>query len=223
LRDIFQEVCATELLLKDTPNLDKLRLYFKGLSLKPEQINLANPETKWTFLHHFANQGDVDLITWCVKAGGDIKAKTAMGKTPLHLAVESNKPCAAIALLKGGADPNAKSLAGYTSLHLATLNGLGGMVCTLFENSLVPVDVDADSVHGTACNLTRDPAIRAMLEKYSANELGGFPKSETQSENVAPSPKQKRILTRSSSQSGLPVQSPLKLVQSGMIDLKSMR
>lgn len=216
-KDIFQEVCATELFREDTPNLSKLRLYFKGLSLKPEQINLENPETKWTFLHHFAYQGDVDLVKWCLEAGGDIMAKTAMGKTPLHLAVENNKPCAAIALLKGGADPNAKTLSGYTSLHLAALNGHGGVVCTLLENSLVPLDVDADSAHGTACNLTRDPAIRAKLEEYSANEFDGFFNSETKSDP----PKQERILMDSVSQSGLPVQSAWKLVKSRMIDLKS--
>merc|ERR1711907_869503 len=100
-----------------------LRLYFKGLTISPEQINRKHPDTKWTFLHHFAYQGDVDLVEWGLNAGADHGSVTAMGKTALHLAAENTQPAAVLALLRGGADPNAKTLAGFTCLHLAVLNG----------------------------------------------------------------------------------------------------
>eukprot|EP00746_Dinoflagellata_sp_MGD_P160685 gnl/MRDRNA2_/MRDRNA2_87554_c0_seq1.p1 gnl/MRDRNA2_/MRDRNA2_87554_c0~~gnl/MRDRNA2_/MRDRNA2_87554_c0_seq1.p1 ORF type:complete len:365 (-),score=55.51 gnl/MRDRNA2_/MRDRNA2_87554_c0_seq1:274-1368(-) len=201
LTKIFDQVCASELLYKDTPNLDKLRLYFKGLSIQPEQINIKNPETKWTFMHHFAYQGDDDLVKWGLQAGADISSRTAMGKTPLHLAVENNKPGSAITLLKAGADPNAKTLAGFTCLHLAVLHGHGGMVCSLLQNTMVPLNVDEDSRHGTALDLARDPAIRDMLEEYSAGECL-WPPAHTESAGGS-SPKSKKILLQPVLHSGL--------------------
>lgn len=192
LTNLFDEVCAAELLYKDAPNLDKLRLYFKGLKVEPKQINIKNPETKWTFMHHFAHQGDNDLVNWGLEAGADITATTAMGKTPLHLAVENNKPGSAIALLKAGADPNAKTLAGFTCLHLAALHGHGGMICTLLENTMVPLNVDEDSRHGTALDLARDPVIKDMLQEYSASDCFY---SQINSAGAS-SPKAKKILVQ---------------------------
>eukprot|EP00746_Dinoflagellata_sp_MGD_P164332 gnl/MRDRNA2_/MRDRNA2_92905_c0_seq1.p1 gnl/MRDRNA2_/MRDRNA2_92905_c0~~gnl/MRDRNA2_/MRDRNA2_92905_c0_seq1.p1 ORF type:complete len:377 (+),score=62.51 gnl/MRDRNA2_/MRDRNA2_92905_c0_seq1:86-1216(+) len=167
LTNIFDEMCAKELLHSHSLDLDKLRLYFKGSKLQPGQINLKHAETHWTFLHHFALQGDLDLVKWGLDAGAESTAKNAMGKTPLHLAVENKQLGAAIALLKAGADPNAKTLSGYTCLHLAVLNGSSDLVCALFEHSKKPLDVYEDSAHGTALDLARDPAIREALEQYS--------------------------------------------------------
>jgi len=169
LTDIFEKVCASELLYEDTLNLGNLRLYFKGLTITPEQINLRNPQTKWTFLHHFAYQGDIDLVEWSLQAGADHAAVTAMGKTPLHLAAENNKSAAVMALLRGGANPNAKTLSGFTCLHLAVLNGHKHMVATLLENSIAPLDIEEDSAHGTALEMARDPTIRGMLKEFSEN------------------------------------------------------
>lgn len=169
LTDIFEKVCADDLLRNDTLNLGNLRLYFKGLTVTPEQINLRNLETKWTFLHHFAYQGDVDLVEWSLQVGADHAAVTALGKTPLHLAAENNQSAAVMALLRGGADPNAKTLAGYTCLHLAVLNGHKHMVATLLQNSIAPLDIEEDSSRGTALEMARDPTIRGMLKEFSAN------------------------------------------------------
>jgi hypothetical protein len=168
LTNIFDEMCAKELLHSNSLDLDKLRLYFKGSKLQPGQIDLKHAETHWTFLHHFAHQGDVDLIKWGLAAGADSTAKNAMGKTPLHLAVENKQLDAAIALLKAGADPNAKTLSGFTCLHLAVLNSNSDLICALFEHSKKPLDVHEDSAHGTALDLARDPAIREALEQYSS-------------------------------------------------------
>jgi hypothetical protein len=196
LTNVFDQVCAAELLHNHMLNLSHLRLYFKGLTITPEQINLKNAETKWTFLHHFAYQGDVGLVEWGLQAGACHSAVTAMGKTPLHLAAENNKSAAVVALLKGGADPNAKTLAGFTCLHLAVLNGHGHVVSTLLENSIAPcglrsstppLNVEEDSLHGTALDMARDPKIREMLEEFMEY---GFLKSSVETKRS----KLKRIL-----------------------------
>lgn len=193
--NLFNKVCANQLLYGETPDLDKLRLYFKGLNLTKEQINLTHPDTKWTFLHHFAYQGDDDLVAWGLEAGADHTAANAMGKTPLHLAAEANKPTAVMTLLKGGANPGAKTLAGFTPLHLAVLNRHRATVRTLL-GSHVPVDVCSDSVHGTPIDMAKDPEIRKLLKEYNRN---GFLESALESGRLAvPTPKSKRILRQSS-------------------------
>jgi len=189
-RNLWDTVCLPSLLSSDSnePDLAKLRLYFKGLNVKPEQINTVHPETKWTFLHHFAHQGDDDLVSWGLRAGADYSLANAMGKTPLHLAAESNKPLVVLALLQGGADVHARTLSGYTPLHLAVLNRHKLAVRALLANSVVPVDVLADSVHGTPLDFAKDLEIREMLREYS---MQGFLKS--------PTAKSKRMLRLSSS------------------------
>jgi hypothetical protein len=196
-KDLFETVCKPQLLYSDTPDLSKLRLYFKGLSLTTAQINYTHPETKWTFLHHFAYQGDVDLVTWGLQAGADHAAKNAMGKTPLHLAAEANKPAAVIALLKGVANPNAKTLAGFTPLHLAVLNRHKNTVRTLLGKSSVPLDLYSDSVHGTPLEMARDAEIRGLLEEYSRH---GSLKSDLENSGSLPmpTPKSKRIMQQPS-------------------------
>jgi ankyrin repeat protein len=194
--NLFDKVCKAQLLSDDMPDLGKLRLYLKGLSLTKEQINLSHPETRWTFLHHFANQGDVDLVAWGLQAGADHTAANAMGKTPLHLAAETNKPAVVITLLKGGADPNAKTLAGFTPLHLAVLNRHRMTVRSLLGNSMVPLDLYSDSVHGTPLELAKDLEIREMLQEYLHQ---GFLKSALESGSaIVPTPRSKRILRQRS-------------------------
>lgn len=189
-RNLWDTVCLPALLSSDIndPDLAKLRLYFKGLNVNREQINTKHPETKWTFLHHFAHQGDEDLVSWGLRAGADYSLANAMGKTPLHLAAEGNKSMVVLTLLQGGADVHARTLSGYTPLHLAVLNRHKLTVRAILANSVEPVDVIADSVHGTPFELAKDPEIREMLREYSLN---GFLKS--------PTSKSKRMLRLSSS------------------------
>lgn len=210
-RGLWEKVCVPALLYGEEPDLAKLRLYFKGLNLKPEQINKAHPETKWTFLHHFANQGDVDLISWALKAGADHTAANAMGKTPLHLAAETNKTTAVMALLQGGANVNATTLAGYTPLHLAVLNRHKLTVRTLLANSFAPPDVYVDSIHGTPIEMSKCPEICEMLTEYTLHGCLKSPKSKrmlrlsssmrsqrsrefSESGSAVPTPKSTRIL-----------------------------
>lgn len=175
--NLWETICVPALKSSDEPDLGKLRLYFKGLNnMTREKINVANPETKWTFLHHFAHQGDDDLVSWSLQAGADHTKQNAMGKTPLHLAAEGNKAMAVMTLLKGGADVHATTLSGYTPLHLAVLNRHKLTVRTLLANSFEPVDVLAESIHGTPVDLAKDPEIREMLRDYSFH---GFLQSPT--------------------------------------------
>lgn len=205
--NLFEKVCARELLYSDSPDLAKLRLYFKGLDLTMEQINLTHPETKWTFLHHFAYQGDSDLLAWGLQNGANHTASNAMGKTPLHLAAETNKPAAVLLLLKNGADPHAKTLAGFTPLHLAVLNRNVNVVRTLLGSSPMELDVYSESVHGTPLDLAKDPEIRHMLKEYSLNgwETGSkvpkkicrqlsLTRESSACSSAVPTPKSKKIL-----------------------------
>jgi len=204
---LWRTVCVPQLVGNEQPDLAKLQLYFKGLNVKPEQINMKNPETKWTFLHHFAYQGNADLIVWALQAGADPNAANAMGKTPLHLAVEANKPAAVKTLLKGGANVSAKTLAGFTMLHLAVLGRHKNIVRILLENFFASVDVHSDSVHGTPLEMAKDPEIREMLLEYTSMSV-------LESPSAMPTPKSKRMLRLSAcssqqfSESGSAVPTP---------------
>lgn len=165
--NLFDQVCKVEILNKDEPDFENLRK-MKGLALRPDQINLKNPETHFTFLHHFAFRGDIELLTWALRNGADINAQNTMKKTPLHLAAEQNQATAVKVLLESGADLMPKTLAGFTPLHLAVLNGHEDVVRTLLEHG--GVDEHADSVHGTPVEMAsagKNSKIQEMLAEYT--------------------------------------------------------
>lgn len=208
-RSVWDTVCVPALISSQQPDLDKLRLYFKGLNLTKQQINMVHRETKWSFLHHFASQGDDDLVTWALQAGADHAATNAMGKTPLHLAAEANKTMAVLALLKAGADVHAKTLAGFTPLHLAVLNRHKVTVRSLLKNSVVPLDVmTSESVHGTPIELAKDPEIREMLLDYSFHGFFQSPTAKSRRERLRLSSSLSSSLSREVSDNGSAVPTP---------------
>lgn len=82
----------------------------------------ASDEKGLSALHHAAQSGQADVIHVLVDAGAnvDAPASNSLGKTPLHLACESDLPGTALAvvvLIQMGADPNARDSNGNTPLH----------------------------------------------------------------------------------------------------------
>jgi Ankyrin repeats (3 copies) len=76
-------------------------------------------------LHHAAMSGKADVVAALVDAGVDVDCRTGngLGKTPLHLANESDAPGTAMAvhvLVENKADVNARDNKGNTPLHSLT-------------------------------------------------------------------------------------------------------
>eukprot|EP00746_Dinoflagellata_sp_MGD_P136393 gnl/MRDRNA2_/MRDRNA2_70325_c0_seq4.p1 gnl/MRDRNA2_/MRDRNA2_70325_c0~~gnl/MRDRNA2_/MRDRNA2_70325_c0_seq4.p1 ORF type:complete len:346 (-),score=48.75 gnl/MRDRNA2_/MRDRNA2_70325_c0_seq4:411-1448(-) len=63
--EFLGQVCTVELLQKARPDLHLLKK-FKGLHLSLEQINLKNPETHLSLLHHFASEDEAELVAWAL-------------------------------------------------------------------------------------------------------------------------------------------------------------
>ena len=65
-------------------------------------------------LYSAAMKGAVEVIRGCLKAGEEIGARDARGRTPLHIAAEEDWPEIAETLLEAGADINARDSRGLT-------------------------------------------------------------------------------------------------------------
>ena len=84
-------------------------------------------------LHIVSNWGDCEAIEVLISAGADIDAKGESGFTPLHCAVEQNKPAAVLKLLYLGAKV-LKNDDGETPLELAELLKNTEVVNALVQN-----------------------------------------------------------------------------------------
>jgi ankyrin repeat protein len=67
-------------------------------------------------IHSAAAKGDVTEITRRLEAGDAVNARNMASQTPLHYAVEANKPEAVRLLLSKGADATLKTVDGYRNL-----------------------------------------------------------------------------------------------------------
>ncbi|MBW8863696.1 MAG: ankyrin repeat domain-containing protein, partial [Verrucomicrobia bacterium] len=65
------------------------------------------------------NSGDKDMVAALISAKADVNTADSEGKTPLHWAVDNNRPDLVELLVKAGADVNARTKHGATPLNYA--------------------------------------------------------------------------------------------------------
>lgn len=98
---------------------------------------------------------------YIVDCGLDLSHRDALGRTPLHFAVEAAAAPAVYALLEAGADPAAKDSNGNTPLHIAARFGHAGLIATLSKG----VDMEATN------NQAFTPLMEAAANDHPAAAL----------------------------------------------------
>ena len=96
----------------------------RGLSVGAEINSLGEKWTGWTALHHAADAGQVEVVTFLLEQGADTDRISLdyAAHTPLHLAVSKRHYEVVSVLLTAGADPELYTATGCcgTALHLAS-------------------------------------------------------------------------------------------------------
>ena len=109
------------------------------------QIPPTETETaSYRGLHSAATRGDVEEIARLVRAGADVNARDANGRTPLHVATYRGDTVAVRALLAGKADPNLLDRQRYDAVTIAAVRDDVDTLRALVE-------------HGASANLITSP------------------------------------------------------------------
>jgi ankyrin repeat protein len=95
-------------------------------------------------LHSAATRGDVDDLMKLIRAGADVNARDANGRTPLHVASYRGDSAVVRALLTGGADPNLLDRQRYDAVTIAAVRDDAETLRTLLA-------------HGASAQLTTSP------------------------------------------------------------------
>ncbi|KAI9927077.1 hypothetical protein MW887_003460 [Aspergillus wentii] len=138
---------------------------------KKVDVNARNYKDGWAALHAASKIGNTEIIKLLLEHGAfpDIPLRQPDSKTPLHLAIESQKLEAAETLLQYGADSNARMLEDVTLLHLAAAGGWVPGIELLVSNS---ADLDSRDalLHETPLHKAARNCEMLAIEKLS--ELG---------------------------------------------------
>jgi ankyrin repeat protein len=122
-----------------------------------------------TALHWAATNGDVDMITMLLAAGGNLRATTRLGGyTSLHLAARAGHTSAVRALLSAGASADTLTSTGATPLMLAAKSGSPDVTTTLLELGANPnarEPVNGQTALMMAAGLDRAAVVRALLAR----------------------------------------------------------
>eukprot|EP00005_Dracoamoeba_jomungandri_P001316 CAMPEP_0174254968 /NCGR_PEP_ID=MMETSP0439-20130205/4304_1 /TAXON_ID=0 /ORGANISM="Stereomyxa ramosa, Strain Chinc5" /LENGTH=122 /DNA_ID=CAMNT_0015336891 /DNA_START=31 /DNA_END=399 /DNA_ORIENTATION=- len=85
-----------------------------------ENVNQVDATVnKRTPLHHAADFGQTEVISYLIENGADVNAKDAFGITPLLAATYESHADAVAVLVKAGADKSAKGPDGMTAAEAA--------------------------------------------------------------------------------------------------------
>lgn len=82
-----------------------------------------------TCLHLFSHHEEIQAVSWLLRQGASVHARTTDGRTPLHLAAERNNNTTVVELLIGhGADIEATDMLGKKPIEHARNNDKAGIV-----------------------------------------------------------------------------------------------
>ncbi|DBA01204.1 TPA: hypothetical protein N0F65_002339 [Lagenidium giganteum] len=145
--------------------LHRAAVYANRKALQPvlaEGANVDTPDANgWTALHHCAHGGTTEHVQFALdllQAGANINARSAKGRTPLHVAVKhvggkvhdqarakrtAHPPPMLVCLTESGADVNKPDLKGHTPLLLACREGMVIIVKHLLANGADRALVDS--------------------------------------------------------------------------------
>jgi len=129
--------------------------------------NYEEPGTLVSTAHRAAFAGETEVLRWCLRAGFNVNARTAIGRSALHCACNANKPGCIRLLLEHKADVNIVTLSGQTPLHMCCIYGSYEAVLDLLHGSSQIVDIDAeDSKRRIPEALTENRMITRAIRKY---------------------------------------------------------
>lgn len=155
------------LIYGDAYNVDwnELRQY---MWMEGVKVNNVDRSSLVSTLHRCAYSGERDIANWCIKTKANVNAKTTLGRTPLHFAVDGNRSNIVRLLLDEKADVNERALSGTTPLHLACRQDSYEMVLTLLGDKEQLVDIDAETLEGRVIpeKLTQNKMILGAINKY---------------------------------------------------------
>ncbi len=101
----------------------------------PEWIN-ATSWGNWTLLHRASQNGHKDIVDFLISKGADLEARTALGMTPLYVAIYERKEVTVKQLIEKGADVFAVRNDGETMLHIAAAIGSESIMKLLIAEGL---------------------------------------------------------------------------------------
>ncbi|KAM7182806.1 Ankyrin repeat-containing domain protein [Naviculisporaceae sp. PSN 640] len=89
-------------------------------------------------IHLAALKGQYRILQILLDNGGEINGKDALGRTPLHCAVEGQKMDCVRLLVERGADVRILNNRGVSALHLAVEKGMEDAVVLFIEKGADP-------------------------------------------------------------------------------------
>jgi len=131
--------------------------------------NYTDPSTQMSTAHRAAYAGEAEILSWCLRGGADVNARSAIRRSLLHYACDANRIACVRLLLEHGADVNILTLSHRTPLHTCCANNCYESVLELLHGTSAIVDIDAeDSQRQLPQDLTQNKFILRLIRKYRA-------------------------------------------------------